>query len=171
MFTLVIGGAASGKSEYAETLVQRLEGRRVYLATMECTDEECESRIEKHRLRRAQQDYLTIERTARISAAPLPEGANVLLECLSNLLANEMFSPVGAGGKDLWKEILELRGRCLHLTVVTNEVFSGGADYSEETLDYLRLLSESNRQLAQVADRVVEVVAGLPVFLKGEELP
>ena len=53
MFTLVIGGAASGKSEYAEAHVETLPGRRLYIATMEPWDEECRARIARHQAARA----------------------------------------------------------------------------------------------------------------------
>ena len=60
-----------------------------------------------------------------------------------------------------------LLSRCRNLTVVTNEVCSGGADYDESTLFYLRELARVNRALAAQADSVVEVVCGLPHFWKG----
>ena len=62
MVTLVIGGAASGKSEYAEARALSLPGKRVYLATMRPSDGECLARIEKHRLRRAVQVYILFHR-------------------------------------------------------------------------------------------------------------
>ena len=55
-----------------------------------------------------------------------------------------------------------------NLTVVTNEVFSGGADYGAESLRFMRLLAKLNRELAARAELVVEVVCGLPNILKGE---
>ena len=63
MFTLVIGGAASGKSEYAESLLLGRPGPRYYLATMEpAADGECRARIERHRALRAGKGFATIER-------------------------------------------------------------------------------------------------------------
>ena len=64
-------------------------------------------------------------------------------------------------------DIDSLRSQCSHLTIVTNEVFSGGKEYEGETLTYLRLLAALNRKLAARADLVVEVVCGLPDVLKG----
>ena len=57
MFTLVIGGAASGKSEYAEAHVETLPGRRLYIATMEPWDEECRARIARHQAARAHKRF------------------------------------------------------------------------------------------------------------------
>lgn len=167
MFTLIIGGAASGKSEYAESHVLSLPGRRVYLATMRPADGECLARIERHRLQRAGKGFETVERFADLSGAPVPEGANVLLECVGNLLANELYGPEGGGAGAVLEGVQALLSRCRHLTVVTNEVFSGGAAYQEATLVYLRELARINRTLAARADRVAEVACGLPRLWKG----
>ena len=63
--------------------------------------------------------------------------------------------------------MLRLADRCRDLVVVTNEVFSGGLDYEGDTLGYLRELAKANRVLADRADQVVELTAGLPNWLKG----
>ena len=167
MVTIVIGGAASGKSEFAEALVQTLPGQRVYVATMEPYDGECLVRIEKHRRQRAGKGFLTLERYRDLGGLEVPAGANVLLECMSNLLANELYSPQGGGSAAVLGGVERLCGCCAHLTIVTNEVFSGGCDYEGDTLRYLRELGAVNRTLAARADRVVEVVCGCPNVLKG----
>ena len=93
----------------------------------------------------------------------------ILLECMSNLVANEQFQ---AGGSDeevlgrIDRGIRRLQDCAAYVAVVTNEVFSDGAGYGEETMRYLRLLGQANRRLAAVADRVVEVVYGLEVEWK-----
>ena len=93
----------------------------------------------------------------------------MLLEDLSNLLANEMFSPAGGGPGAAEKGLFALAGRCAHLTVVSNEVFSGGTEYAGDTLDYMRALADLHRAIARRADLVVEVTAGLANILKGAE--
>lgn len=167
MLTLVIGGAASGKSEFAENLVLTLPGRRVYVATMEPYDGECLARIEKHRRQRAGKGFLTLERYRDLGGLEVPTGANVLLECMSNLLANELYSPQGGGSAAVLGGVERLCARCANLTIVTNEVFSGGKDYEGDTLRYLRALGSVNRALAARANRVVEVVCGCANVLKG----
>lgn len=167
MLTLVIGGAASGKSEFAENLVLTLPGRRVYVATMEPYDGECLARIEKHRRQRAGKGFLTLERYRDLGGLTGPAGANVLLECMSNLLANELYSPQGGGSAAVLGGVERLCEQCAHLTIVTNEVFSGGTGYEGDTLRYLRELGAVNRALAARADRVVEVVCGCANVLKG----
>lgn len=170
MFTLVIGGAASGKSEYAEGLVLLSPHRpRTYIATMEPFDEEGRLRVEKHRRMRADKEFETVECYTDLSSVRLPARGAVLLECIGNLAANELYSPSGAGDPlDAFFAIVEgvhsLRGQCGDLVVVSNEVFSGGDRYAEGTEDYLQLVAKVNRALAQHADRLCEVVCGLPQY-------
>ena len=171
MFTLVIGGAASGKSEYAESRVVRLPERRIYLATMRPWDQECRARIARHRRLRQDKGFETLERYTDLAGAEVPAGANVLLECMSNLTANELYDPEGGGQEAVLRGVDALLAQCGHLTVVTNEVFSGGTACEEDTLRYLRALARINRLLAARADTVAEVICGLPNYLKGGPLP
>ncbi len=168
MLNLIIGGAGSGKSAFAEALVRKLPGQRVYLATMEARDEESLARIRRHREQRAGHGFVTVECGHALGQLRVPEGANVLLEDLSNLLANERFGPEGGGTAAVRHGLDSLRTHCGQLTVVTNEVFSDGCDYAEETLAFMRELAALNRELAAEAGLVVEVVCGLPNVLKGE---
>ena len=173
MLTLVIGGAASGKSEYAEDLILRTrETRRIYLATMQPFDGECLRRIRRHRAMRAEKGFETLERYTDLAGAPVPSGSAVLLECMSNLCANELYAPEGAGNRAaeaVLSGIDRLAAMCGQMVVVSNEVFSGGSQYAGDTLRYLRLLGEVNCALAKRADNVCEVTCGLPVYHKGRE--
>lgn len=168
MLTIVVGGAGSGKSAFAEAHVGRLSGRKIYFATMLPRDGESRARVEKHRAQRAHLGFETLERGLDLENTVIPEGANVLLEDLSNLLANEMYEPAGGGIDDVRRGLRHLIGKCENLTVVTSEIFSGGADYDDESLRYMRSLADLNRELAARADLVVEVVCTLPNILKGE---
>ena len=168
MLNLVIGGAGSGKSAFAEALVQKMPGQRIYLATMAASDGESRERIRRHRQQRAGLGFRTLERCTDLAGAEIPAGANVLLEDLGNLLANEMYSPGGGGADAVRKGLEVLAGRCGSLTVVTNEVFSGGSDYDAESLHYMKQLAKLNRALAEQAGMVAELVCGLPNVLKGE---
>lgn len=167
MFTLIIGGAASGKSEFAERHVLGLPGQRVYIATMEPWDAECRARIARHRAARVNKGFTTVERYHNLADVSLPAGSNVLLECMSNLVANELYSPVGGGADAAIAGVEAVLSRSGHLTVVTNEVFSGGTDYEGDTLRYLAELGRVNRALARRAGLVVEVVSGTANVLKG----
>ena len=99
----------------------------------------------------------------------LPGKGAVLLEDLSNLLSNEMFSPAGRGMDCLAviKHGLQaLIRQTKNLVIVTNQVDSDGCDWDGEMAAFVRLLGELNRFLASLADEVIEVVAGIPLTIK-----
>ena len=170
MLTLVIGGAASGKSAYAENLTLKLPLPRYYVATMQVWDEECAKRVEKHRAMRKEKQFETIESPISLDKIRIPNRGIVLLEDLGNLTANELYDPAGAG-ENAASAILEgldqLAGQCAHLIVVSNEVFSGGAAYAGETDLYLKALAQIQNGIAARADHVCRVVCGIPVYYKG----
>lgn len=168
MLTLVIGGSGSGKSVYAERLAASFPGKKVYLATMEPFDDECRARIRRHRDQRKTIGFETVECYTNLAGADIPAGACVLLEDLSNLLANEMFSPEGGGIGQARRGLAAVEAACGHLIVVTNEVFSGGDRYEGETVQFMKNLAVLNRELAARAQSAVEVVSTIPVELKKE---
>ena len=170
MIHLITGGSGSGKSAYAEEQILRLNGNtRIYIATMYPYDEESHQRIARHRRMRAEKSFTTIECYRDLKSVSVPGQADVLLECMSNLTANEMFQPDGAG-KNAEEQILEgvrhLSGICRNLILVSNEIFSDGVDYGEETRAYQKVLGKINCRLAECADRVTEVVYGIPLEVK-----
>ncbi len=180
MLIVVIGGSGSGKSAYAEELLAGMGEKRYYLATMRPDGEESRRRIKRHRDMRRGKGFFTIEQPRRIAGAlakmDAPEESSVLLECLSNLAANEMFSD--EDGEACSEEALTaeicgglwtLAQGVKNLVVVTNNVFEDGIRYEEETMKYLRVLAGVNRRLTERADFVVEVVAGIPVVLRRKE--
>ena len=170
MLKLVTGGSSNGKSEYAENIIVS-SGiyPRFYIPTMDIYDEESEKRVAKQRKARAEKGFETIECRSGLLNLIIPERSAVLLECMSNLTANEMF---GNCGKDGVKERI-LKGadmlfrRCALLVIVTNELFSDGINYSDDlTQEYLNVLAEINRELAKRADKVYELVCNIPVIWK-----
>ena len=100
----------------------------------------------------------------------LPARGTALLEDLGNLTANELYSPGGAG-KHAARAVLAgvevVASQCENLVLVSNEVFSGGADYAGDTDQYLLALARVNNALAARADNVCRVVCGIPVYYKG----
>ena len=171
MLTLVIGGAASGKSAYAESLCLKNDGPRTYLATMQIWDAECAARVAKHRAMRAEKRFETVECPLHLENLQLPVRGTVLLEDLGNLTANELYDPNGAGelaAAAILQGIDTLYAQCEDLILVTNEVFSGGADYTGDTLHYLRVLAAVNNAAAARADRVIRVICGIPCYYKGK---
>ena len=173
MFHLITGGSGSGKSAYAEQCILDFQGtNRIYIATMYPFDEESHRRIQRHREMRKEKQFSTVECYTGIRNLDLPADSDVLLECMSNLTANEMYQEQGAG-EDTPEEILAgieaIRKQVKNLVVVTNEVFSDGITYDPDTMRYLSYLGRINQKMGEMADRVTEVVYGIPVLMKGME--
>ena len=173
MIVLVTGGSGSGKSAFAEDTVLRMgEGKRIYIATMFPFDAESYKRIDRHRDMRAGKGFETVERYTDLAGLKLPPNSIVLLECMSNLVANEMFQPDGAGEhtvEAVLEGVKKLKDQCRDVVIVTNEIFSEGILYQGDTALYQEYLGRINQELAKMADQVAEVVYGIPVFHKGEE--
>lgn len=182
MFAVVTGGSGSGKSEYAENLLLALDEQtkkgepmeRFYIATMFPFDEETHKRIERHRNMRKGKGFDTIECYVGLKKQTLPSRSerkpSCLLECMSNLTANEFYREDGAGAHtadEILLGIQHLTEICEHVVVVTNEVFSDGIIYDPSTMEYIEVLAEINRRMAEKADQVTEVVYSIPVHLKG----
>ena len=130
MLTLVIGGAASGKSEYAESLVLRSTLPRYYLATMQVWDAECAARVEKHRRMRAAKQFETVECPLHLDAVHLPACGTALLEDLGNLTANELYDPAGAGPQPRKKN---RAGKCRWYQEKSSEIIPGLSRISKST--------------------------------------
>ena len=186
MRVLVIGGAASGKSAYAESVAMGFPGERVYLATMQPFGVEGAHRIERHRALRAGKGFATAEVARGLGTCDEgtltggcedPVRATVLLECLGTLLANEMFDDDGvfeAGSAPADRVIagIERLERLFgNVVVVTNDVGCDLGDFSDQTHAYIRELGRANAVLASRFDYVVEVINSIPVTLKEGEAP
>lgn len=208
MITLITGGSGSGKSEYAEKYICHAPNKKgckekYYIATMQVFDDEGQRKIDRHRRLRAGKGFITIEQPRDIQNAVsklqsenyLKTGRLALLECMSNLVANEMFPPVDASdtkeaepnkealdepenmrdyentkisrvSKKVLKEVRSLSENVAELVIVTNNVFEDGVCYDESTMNYIKAMGIVNRGLAAMAESVVEVVAGIPVAVK-----
>ena len=171
MLMMVTGGSGSGKSEFAESLVTGLaDGPNLYIATMFPFDEECHKRIARHREMRKDKGFDTLECYTGLKHADVSGYHTVLLECMSNLTANEMYQENGSGDacvQEILKGIHHVLSHTEHLVIVTNEIFSDGIEYDPETTRYQQYLGEMNCELAKLADVVVEVVYSIPLVKKG----
>lgn len=170
MFELAVGGRASGKSEYAEnkavSLCKKSE-HLIYLATMKPFGEVAKKRIERHRELRKGKGFETIERYCDIGGIEVPNNSVILLECMSTLLATEMFDVGGNDVERIVEGVKSLKSRCCHLVVVSNLIFSDGKRYEKETQDYIRKFGHLNRLLAREADVVTHVMYSIPIRLEG----
>lgn len=167
MLVLVTGGSGSGKSAFAEDKILSLgKGQRIYIATMFPFDEESRKRVQRHRSMRAGKGFETVECYTGLKKLSLPGNGIVLLECMSNLTANEMFQETGAHENtvsEILKGVEHLKKQVKHVVVVTNEIFSEAASYEGETETYQAYLGKINQSVAAMADEVVEVVYGIPI--------
>jgi adenosylcobinamide kinase/adenosylcobinamide-phosphate guanylyltransferase len=164
--TLVLGGARSGKSRYAESLITAAKPPWTYIATAEAGDEEMAARINMHRERRGS-CWRTIEAPREIAAALAEyETTSVLVDCLTLWLSNLMLAHA-----DIDREIGRLQKALLAMkapvVLVANEVGLGIVPehpLGRQFRDWQGLL---NQRLAAQADRVILTVAGLPLVIKG----
>lgn len=129
--------------------------------------------MQRHRKMRQGKGFETVECYTGLDKIRLPENCTVLLECMSNLVANEMFQEEGAHENTVeavLKGVRHIREQAENLVIVTNEIFSEAADYQGETELYQEYLGQINQKIAEIADQVVEVVYGIPVYHKNKLL-
>lgn len=166
---LVLGGARSGKSDYAERLVADASVERIYLATAQSGDAEMEARITAHRTRRGP-GWITLEEPLEVVNCLLDRGgvgaAPILIDCLTLWLANLM-----AAGRDIGFETERLVAALARVEVpvvlVANEVGLGIVPENAVARSFRDQAGRLNQRLATVAERVVFIAAGLPLALKG----
>ena len=180
MMTLIIGGSGSGKSAYAENYMNSIseDRKKYYIATMQIYDEEGKRKVERHRMLRGGKGFSTIEQPIDIgkAAEKMEDGERTaLLECISNLTANEMFLGEKPGTEEVITEkivgeIAVLNRELTHLVIVSNNVFEDGNVYDKTTMAYIRAMGRINQKLAEMADEVVEVVVGIPIVIKAKNV-
>jgi adenosylcobinamide kinase/adenosylcobinamide-phosphate guanylyltransferase len=165
--TLVLGGARSGKSRYAEALIEGAAPAALYLATAEARDDEMAERIRRHRARRGAR-WTTIEepldlapRLRELAEVPKP----ILVDCLTLWLANLL-----EAARDIDREIAGLIEALPRLpapaVLVANEVGLGIVPENALARAFRDHAGRLNQAVAERAERVVFMAAGLPLFLK-----
>ena len=196
MIVLVLGRPDSGKSKMAEDIVMRLAAGldpdaarsgasghagavspaassgmdKLYIATMIPFGEEGIRRIEKHRKMRAGKGFLTVEKYTEVDSL-IGEITDLdrkccLLECMSNLVGNEMHDPRNLSLSDeeleklITEQVLALGKSCGHLVVVANRFLTEDAGYDDETRRYVRIADRVNEILKAGADKTCELAEG-----------
>jgi adenosylcobinamide kinase/adenosylcobinamide-phosphate guanylyltransferase len=175
----ILGGARSGKSDYAEQLAGQLGQRVLYIATAEAKDEEMAERIAAHRQTRPA-EWQTLEApcqvgTALVTITAAPEV--LLLDCLTLLVSNIILAmetePQVTIEEAVYGEIEAIVAAQaklgIPLIVVSNEVGLGLVPAHSLGRLYRDVLGRANQRLAAMADRVLFMVAGLPMTVKGHE--
>lgn len=165
---LVLGGARSGKSRYAQQRVEACGGRLAYIATAQALDAEMEDRIARHRADRDAR-WHTIEAPLALAAALARAGeshAAILVDCLTLWLSNLLLAD-----RDVQREgmaLVEAVAACpVPVALVANEVGLGIVPDNALARRFRDEAGWLNQRLAAMADEVVFVAAGLPMVLKG----
>jgi adenosylcobinamide kinase/adenosylcobinamide-phosphate guanylyltransferase len=165
----VTGGARSGKSSFALKKAEKIDGRRLYIATAEALDEEMESRIIRHKTQRGD-GWDTFEEPLMISEVIRKLAADykvIVVDCLTMWLSNAMHR-----NADIERETENLANILrdkpdTHIYIVSNEVGAGIVPENELARRFRDLAGIINQKIAGASDEVFMVVAGIPIKIKG----
>ncbi|MBL7127344.1 MAG: bifunctional adenosylcobinamide kinase/adenosylcobinamide-phosphate guanylyltransferase [Dehalococcoidales bacterium] len=182
--TLIIGGARSGKSHYAMELARKASGPVLFVATAEALDEEMRQRIEEHRRTRPAA-WRTLEVPTRVGDGvrqKIGDAQVVIIDCITLLVNNILSQHYTPGSRQKAADIIEQAVvdeisaliECFHkieanFIMVSNDVGSGIVPADGMSRLYRDLLGKANQMLAQSADEVIMMVAGIPLPLKSDD--
>jgi adenosylcobinamide kinase/adenosylcobinamide-phosphate guanylyltransferase len=180
VITLILGGARSGKSTYAEQLAAQCDGSVLYVATAQAWDEDMANRIAAHRAQRPAH-WRTLEAPVDVGKAILgaPPAQVILIDCLT-LLASNVIAPLDTSDQAVADQALKAEidalceafatvttaNRTAHWIIVSNEVGLGIVPAYPLGRIYRDALGRANQRLATLADQVFFMVAGLPLTVK-----
>jgi adenosylcobinamide kinase/adenosylcobinamide-phosphate guanylyltransferase len=171
---LITGGARAGKSSYAQKLAGDIGGKVLFVATAEAKDEDMRLRIEKHKKSRPS-GWETLEAPSGVGKAIGEKDGKyqvVIIDCITMLVSNVMLGAEDetSGESEMLKEIDTLikvmHSKPATYILVSNEVGLGIVPDNELSRNYRDLLGKANQMLAQYADEVYLMVAGIPVKIK-----
>ena len=166
--SFIMGGAASGKSAYAEGLFGAHDGTKIYLATAQPFDSEMESKISRHKIMRGE-GWDTVERPidiATVFAQPAPDSA-ILFDCATLWLSNLLLASINIDNAR-GTLILALNACPVPVVIVSNEVGAGIVPADAISREFRQAQGRLNQELAACADYAALVVAGIPITLKGK---
>ena len=162
---LILGGARSGKSVFAEQLAAELPAPVIYLATARALDDEMAERIAHHRMRRPPA-WVTVEAPTGLSARVPPDAGTVLVEDLTLLLSNHMELDVANAEALTAGEVEDLVTLSANVILVSNEVGMGLVPETPLGRTFRDALGRVNQRAATICTEVFFVVAGLPLRMK-----
>jgi len=164
---LVSGENNSGKSAFAEKLMSKCSDTLYYIATMIPQTEDNYKRIEKHKRQREGLGFTVLELPYNLNEAIIKSDSAVLLEDVSNLLANNIFEK-NKNADDVFNDILNLLKKCRTLVAVT---ISGleNQGYDSDTAMYINSINEINQKLYNEALVAIRMTNGKPLYEKGNE--
>jgi adenosylcobinamide kinase/adenosylcobinamide-phosphate guanylyltransferase len=164
--SLILGGARSGKSAYAETLIRAMPSPWLYCATAQALDDEMRDRIAHHRARRGD-GWITLETPLDLAETLAAATHPVLVDCLTLWLTNVMLA-----GRDVLAESAKLLAAAevsnAPIVFVSNEVGLGIVPNNPLAREFRDHAGRLNQEVAKIANRVVFMAAGLPMVLKDD---
>jgi len=168
--TLVIGGAASGKTGFAEKLSLDFGAKCLYIATAEAFDDEMREKIKVHKMDRASASWNTKEAPYKLSEALLSSNQYsfdaVLIDCATMWLSNHFLRKSIL--YDEIKDLIESIKACeTNLIIVSNELGNEIVPENKLAREFRNLHGKLNQELAHESDIVVQIIAGIPVEIKG----
>lgn len=164
---LVLGENNSGKSKFSEEMISKIEGNRYYIATMIPATDENYDRIKKHKKQREGLGFTTLELPYSLDVGMIDCNSVVLLEDVTNLLANNIFDK-NKTADDVFYDIISLKEKCKLLVAVgISDLDENG--YDKETEMYINGINELNQKLTDEAFTVIKMENKNPIYLKGEE--
>lgn len=171
MLIFISGAVRSGKSSFAEKYLSTISSQKFYLATAKNNCSEMQNRISIHQNSRKQKGFTTIECSVDIlkTSSMLPRSCSILLECLTTLVANEMFDnnlDVEKCTNKVLSDILNIYKNVHHLVIVSNDLYGNESFYDESVINYCKTLSNISRRLVTYADEVYEIVYGVIIKRK-----
>jgi len=166
--TLVLGGAASGKSVFAERLVESANTPLVYIATAAAHDQEMKTKIARHQARR-NETWRTLEapRNTAAALADVQAHETVLFDCATLWLTNHLIAMSHIADEET-RLIKALHDCKAPVVIVSNEVGGGIVPDNAQARAFREAQGKLNQRLAREAGLVVTVMAGLPMVLKGQ---
>jgi adenosylcobinamide kinase/adenosylcobinamide-phosphate guanylyltransferase len=167
--SLIVGGARSGKSRFAEELASKSTGKVFYVATATAVDEEMKARIHHHQIRRPahwelHECPLALPELLSIEAK---KEHTILVDCLTLWLNNHLYKDPTQNFSVLFSALEDsVLNSKAHIIFVANEVGLGIIPLGELTRQFVDEAGRLNQQIARLADKVTFMVAGLPLALK-----
>lgn len=164
----ISGGVRSGKSAYGEKIALSYCCDCYYLATAVITDDEMQKRVDRHLNDRKDFNFKTIEYHTGIPEILESKGKVVLLDCLTNLVANELFL-YNKSKDEVIQYVLKLVQDISinnNLVIVSNDVFSAGNNYLDDTAIFLETLGQIHQEITKICTKAFEVVYQLPIQRK-----
>ena len=167
--TLVLGGCRSGKSSHALKIAEEITGRRIFIATLKPHDEEMQDRVLKHQEERKNRQWITVEEPMFLPSAIAENSKKadvVLVDCLTLWVSN-LFMEAQDTDKAARDLIQAMNTASCPVILVSNEVGTGIVPENPMARQFRDVAGFINQQAAAAADRVVWMVAGIPVSIKG----